>query len=55
MQNSYWPVHTKNILESTSDGHWMAIRWTFYRMGSVPNFFQWMEAIFFKFNKCLYI
>ena len=24
----------------TSDGHWIAIGWTFYRMGSVPNFFN---------------
>ena len=31
---------TPNHIGWPSDGHRIAIRWTFYRMGSVPNFFN---------------
>ena len=43
---SYGPF-TPNHIGWPSDGHRIAIGWTFYRMGSVPNFFNGWN-LFFK-------
>ena len=42
---------TPNHIGWPSDGHRIAIGWTFYRMGSVPQFFKRMELIFERFHK----
>ena len=36
----YYGPFTPNHIGWPSDGHRIAIGWTFYRMGSVPNFFN---------------
>ena len=38
--NAHYGPFTPNHIGWPSDGHRIAIGWTFYRMGSVPNFFN---------------